>query len=45
MDGRKILISPLNWGLGHAGRMIPLAIELRKRGNEIIFGVDRALFQ
>jgi len=43
MDGRRILISPLNWGLGHAGRMIPLALELRKRGNEIIFGVDRSI--
>ena len=43
MDGRRILISPLNWGLGHAGRMIPLAIELKKRGNEIIFGTDKSL--
>ncbi len=43
MERRKILISPLNWGLGHAGRMIPLALELRKRGNEIIFGVDRSI--
>jgi hypothetical protein len=43
MDGRRILISPLNWGLGHAGRMIPLALELRKRGHEIIFGVDRSI--
>jgi hypothetical protein len=43
MDGRRILISPLNWGLGHAGRMIPLALELRKRGNEIIFGVDKSI--
>ena len=43
MDGRRILISPLNWGLGHAGRMIPLALELRKRGHEIIFGVDGSI--
>jgi uncharacterized protein (TIGR00661 family) len=43
MDGRRILISPLNWGLGHAGRMIPLALELKKRGNEIIFGADKSL--
>ena len=43
MNGRRILMSPLNWGLGHAGRMIPLALELRKRGNEIIFGVDRSI--
>ena len=43
MDGRRILISPLNWGLGHAGRMIPFALELRKRGHEIIFGVDGSI--
>ncbi|MCU0378058.1 MAG: hypothetical protein MUC78_07325 [Bacteroidales bacterium] len=43
MSGRRILISPLNWGFGHAGRMIPLALELKKRGNEIIFGVEPSL--
>ena len=43
MSGATILISPLNWGFGHAGRMIPLARELQKRGNEIIFGADAAL--
>jgi uncharacterized protein (TIGR00661 family) len=45
MDGRRILISPLNWGFGHAGRMIPLALELKKRGHEIIFGADKSLIQ
>ncbi len=43
MNGATILISPLNWGFGHAGRMIPLARELQKRGNEIIFGADAGL--
>jgi hypothetical protein len=43
MDSMKILISPMNWGFGHAGRMIPLALELKKRGNEIIFAADRSL--
>ena len=43
MSGRRILISPLNWGFGHAGRMIPLALELKKRGHEITFGVDKGL--
>lgn len=43
MDGRRILISPLNWGLGHAGRMIPLALELKKRGNEVFFGADSSI--
>lgn len=40
MSGKTILISPLNWGFGHAGRMIPLALELKKRGNNIIFGAE-----
>jgi hypothetical protein len=43
MSGRRILISPLNWGFGHAGRMIPLAAELKRRGHEVIFGVDKSL--
>jgi len=43
MTPRKIIISPLNWGFGHAGRMIPLALELRKRGHEILFCADRAV--
>ena len=36
MSGVTILISPLNWGFGHAGRMIPLARELQKRGKGYI---------
>lgn len=43
MGGRRILISPLNWGFGHAGRMIPLAAELKRRGHEVHFGVDKSL--
>jgi len=45
MKPRKILISPLNWGFGHAGRMIPLALELHKKGHEIIFGIDACLME
>jgi hypothetical protein len=43
MTGKRIIISPLSWGYGHAGRMIPLAYELKKRGNEVIFGIDNSL--
>lgn len=39
----KILISPLNWGFGHAGRMIPVALALRQMGHTVIFGTDSAL--
>jgi predicted glycosyltransferase len=34
----NILICPLGWGLGHAGRMIPLAETLQKAGHNILVG-------
>ena len=34
----NILICPLGWGLGHAGRMIPLAETLQRAGHNIIVG-------
>lgn len=34
----NILICPLEWGLGHAGRMIPIARKLKETGNEVIIG-------
>lgn len=37
MDNMKVLISPMNWGFGHAGRMIAMALELKKRGSRVIF--------
>jgi predicted glycosyltransferase len=43
MERKKILISPLNWGFGHAGRMLALAQVLKGRGQEVIFGADRNL--
>ncbi|MGB8490717.1 MAG: glycosyltransferase [Bacteroidales bacterium] len=44
----NILICPLEWGLGHAGRMIALARRLNDRGNRIFVGAGRehqALFR
>jgi uncharacterized protein (TIGR00661 family) len=35
---RNILICPLEWGLGHAGRMVPLARRLRDLKHNIFFG-------
>jgi len=32
----KILICPLDWGLGHAARCVPVIRELRKRGHEVV---------
>ena len=35
---KNILICPLEWGLGHAGRMIPLAARLREMGHNVFIG-------
>ncbi len=39
-EGRSlnILVSPLNWGLGHATRIIPLVRTLQKQGHTITLG-------
>jgi UDP:flavonoid glycosyltransferase YjiC (YdhE family) len=37
-DKKNILISPLEWGLGHAGRMVPLAKRLQELNHNIFFG-------
>lgn len=31
----KILIAPLDWGLGHTSRCLPLIAELRRQGHEV----------
>lgn len=36
----KILVAPLNWGLGHASRCIPIVQQLLDKGNEVILGGD-----
>jgi uncharacterized protein (TIGR00661 family) len=38
MTGKNILICPLEWGLGHAARMIPVANRLKQRGHNIFIG-------
>lgn len=38
----KILVAPLNWGLGHASRCVPLIRRLTDEGNEVILGGDGA---
>jgi len=37
MKKKKILIAPLDWGLGHATRCIPVARALEKEGYEVLF--------
>lgn len=44
----NILICPLEWGLGHAARMIPVARELKDSGHRVIIGSGKkhaALFR
>ena len=36
----KILVAPLNWGLGHASRCVPLIQRLLNEGHEVILGGD-----
>jgi uncharacterized protein (TIGR00661 family) len=43
MLGRKrILVAPLDWGLGHATRCIPIIKELRCRQHEVIIAAEGA---
>jgi hypothetical protein len=34
----RILICPLDWGMGHTTRMLPIASELLREGHEVVFG-------
>ena len=36
----KILVAPLNWGLGHASRCVPIVQRLLDEGHEVILGGD-----
>ena len=41
---KRVLIAPLNWGLGHATRCMPIINELLAQGAEVIIATDgRAL--
>ena len=39
---KNILIAPLNWGLGHAARCIPIIKNLQQQGHRIIIASDGA---
>lgn len=44
MIGRKrILIAPLDWGLGHATRCIPIIKELHRQGHIVIIAAEGAI--
>ncbi len=38
-ESKKILVAPLDWGLGHATRCIPLIHFLLQEGHEVVLGV------
>jgi len=40
ISGKKILVCPLNWGLGHAARCIPIIQKLIENGNELTIAAD-----
>lgn len=39
---KRVLVCPLDWGLGHASRCIPLINELTRAGIEVVIAADRA---
>jgi uncharacterized protein (TIGR00661 family) len=41
----KVLISPLNWGLGHAARCIPIIQELISNGCQVIIAAEGGCLQ
>lgn len=40
-EKKTILVCPLDWGLGHATRCVPLIKQFLVEGNEVIIGADK----
>ncbi|MEJ8841550.1 glycosyltransferase [Lacibacter sp. H375] len=40
---RRILLAPLDWGLGHATRCIPIVRSLQENGHEVVLAADGAV--
>lgn len=40
MSGKRVLVCPLDWGIGHASRCIPLIGYLRELGYTVIIGAE-----
>jgi len=40
VPGQRILVCPLNWGLGHASRCVPIIKALEARGKTVILAAD-----
>ncbi|MBR3914861.1 MAG: hypothetical protein IKJ64_03975 [Bacteroidales bacterium] len=39
---KNVLITPLNWGLGHATRCVPIIRKIKERGDNVIIAADKA---
>jgi uncharacterized protein (TIGR00661 family) len=39
---KRVLVAPLDWGLGHATRCIPIITALRAQGLEVFIGAEKA---
>ncbi len=42
---KRVLVAPLNWGLGHATRCIPIIRELLQQGAEVILASDGQAYE
>lgn len=40
IEGKRVLVAPLDWGIGHATRCVPIIQYLRERGIEVILAAD-----
>lgn len=40
MKHKRILVAPLDWGLGHASRCIPVIRELQRQGAHVVIAAD-----
>jgi UDP:flavonoid glycosyltransferase YjiC (YdhE family) len=41
LNKKNILVCPLDWGLGHATRCVPLIAQFIKEGHQVIIGADK----
>lgn len=45
VEKQTVLFAPLNWGLGHAARMVPLINNSLLQGDKVIIGADGAALE
>ena len=40
VPGQNVLVCPLDWGLGHAARCVPIIKALEARGKKVLLAAD-----